>query len=126
MNVVKKSAVLFVAVASLSSASMVLASMDYENTTGQSAQLQKVMKDLPSQEKFDRGEWRNKKMDENKKENALQMYRDHNMMGQSNEMSSTKPYVELNKEQVDGSSDWGGAAHSPLHEQPAVGNRLDK
>ncbi|MGC3874599.1 hypothetical protein ACPF7Z_15160 [Halomonas sp. GXIMD04776] len=126
MNVVKKSVALIVAVASLSSVSVVLASVDYENTTGQSAQLNKIMQNLPSNEALNQDGWRNQKIDENKKNNALNMFREHNMQGQSGGMSETKPYINLNKEQANGSSDRGGAAHSPLHEQPAVGNRLDK
>nr|WP_298379417.1 hypothetical protein [uncultured Halomonas sp.] len=126
MNLVKKSVALIVAVASLSSASMVLASVDYENTTGQSAQLNKVMENLPSNEDLNQGEWRSQKIDEDKKNNALNMFRDHNMQGQSAGMSETKPYINLNKERANGPSDSGGSAHSPLHEQPAVGNRLDK
>ena len=62
MNVVKKSVALIVAVASLSSVSVVLASVDYENTTGQSAQLNKIMQNLPSNEALNQDGWRNQKV----------------------------------------------------------------
>ena len=126
MNEVKKSAALIVTMTSLSVATLAFASAGYEDNPGQSDQLSKVMERLSSQDALDRDEWRNSKMDEDKKQSALKMFREHNMQGQSGGMSSTKPYVDLNKEQLDGPSDRGGAAHSPLHAEPIVGNRLDK
>lgn len=97
MKTWKKIVTLGMAVTGLTSTSMVLANVSYENSEGQSAQLTHTMQDQGNQGSSQDG----KKVDGSLRAAAeaelVRKLGQNNTLGQSEAMSKTKPYISLIK-----------------------------
>ncbi|QEA37646.1 hypothetical protein FGL86_00210 [Pistricoccus aurantiacus] len=129
MMSLKQLAAISVSIIGLSSASLALADMPYENKAGQSAQMTHDMQRQNESAASANGTWNKKSQTGNTSHRGnkfVESFRQSNTLGQSDAISKTRPYASLNKNYEPSPKPSLKADTSTYHDnKDRIGRRLD-